>query len=131
MRFLHRLGQHVAQRKVEIFAVIFATAVLEHRHDGANRVFPDRALGVQGPIKGGKFGGAAALAHAEFDAAVAQQVEGRHPFGDAGWMVGGQLDDAVARADILGPLAGGAKKDFGRRAVRIFFQKKWCSTSQA
>jgi len=38
-------------------------------------------------------------------------------------MVGGQLDDTVAEADVLGPLAGGAKEYLRRRAVRILFQE--------
>src|SRR6185437_1063762 len=38
MRFLHRLRHHIAQRNVEIFAVVFAPTVLEHREDGADRL---------------------------------------------------------------------------------------------
>ena len=52
----------------------------------------------------------APLAHAELDPAVAEQIQGRDALGHAGRVVGGQLDDAVAEADILGALAGGAEE---------------------
>ena len=38
-------------------------------------------------------------------------------------MAGGELNDAVAEADVLGPLAGGAKKHLRRRAMGVFFEE--------
>src|SRR5215471_15096585 len=38
-------------------------------------------------------------------------------------MAGGELNDAVAEADVLGPLAGGAEKHLRRRAMRVFFEE--------
>jgi hypothetical protein len=38
-------------------------------------------------------------------------------------MIGGQLHDAVSESDVLSTLTGGRKKNFGRRRVRVFFEK--------
>ena len=67
------------------------------------------------PAERGQFGDAGALAHAELDAAVADEVEAGYFFRDARRMVGGQLADAVAEADVPGPLAGGGEEGFRRR----------------
>ena len=66
---------------------------------------------------------AAAFAHAELDPAVADQVQGRHALGDAGRMIGGQLNDAVTETNILRALAGGTQEYFRRRAVGIFLKE--------
>ena len=123
MRLLDRLGQDVAQREVEVRAVILAAAVPEHRDDAAHRVLPDRALVLEVDAERLQLGDPGALAHAELDAAVAEQVERGDLLGDRGGMVGGQLEDAVAQADVLGALAGGGEEDLRRRGVRVFLQE--------
>jgi hypothetical protein len=70
-----------------------------------------------------QFGDRGALAEAELDAAVGEQVEGGHLFRDARWMVGGQLDDAVAEPDVLRALAGGAEEDLRRGGMRILLEE--------
>ena len=70
-----------------------------------------------------QLGDRGALAHAEFAAAVGQQVEHGDALGDAGGMVGGELEDAVAEPDLLGALAGGGEERFRRRRVRILFEE--------
>ena len=70
-----------------------------------------------------ELGDAGALAHAEFDAAAAHQIEGRDPLGDAGRVHRRQLHDAVREADLLGALARRGEKHLGGRRVRIFFEK--------
>ena len=56
-------------------------------------------------------------------AAVAQEIEHRDPLGDAGGMIGGELEDAVAEPDVFGALRGGGEKRFRRRRMRIFFEE--------
>ena len=56
-------------------------------------------------------------------AAVAQEIEHRDALGDAGGMVGGELEDAMAEPDVLGALGGGGEERFRRRRMRIFFQE--------
>ena len=70
MRLLHRLRQDVAQRHVEILAVMLDPALSEHRDDGADRLLPDRSLLVERDPEGLQFGDAGALAGAELDTAV-------------------------------------------------------------
>ncbi len=65
----------------------------------------------------------APLAHAELDPAVADEIEAGDLLGDAGRMVGGELDDAVAEADLLGALAGGGEENLGLRGVGVFLQE--------
>ena len=103
--------------------VVFAAAILEHRDHRAHRVFPDRALLSEIAVEGFELGDARTLAHAEFDAAAAHQVEGRDPLGDTGGVGGGQLHDAVREADLLGALARRGEKDLGGRRVRILLEE--------
>jgi hypothetical protein len=63
------------------------------------------------------------LAHAEIDAAARQQVERGDALGDSVRLVGGELDHAVAQANALGALAGGAEKNLGRRGVRVLLEE--------
>ena len=123
MRLLHRLGQHVAQRHVEVLAVMLAAAVLEHREDRLHGLVEHLALVLHGAAERLELGDRGALAHAELAAAVAEQVEHGDALGDAGGMVGGELEDAVAEADVLGALAGGGEERFRRRAVRVFLEE--------
>ena len=121
MRLLDRLRQHVAQRELEIWAVVFPTTVLEHRQHAAHAVFPDCLLVFHLPIERAEFGDARALAHAEFDAAVAHEVQARNFLRHAGGVVGGELDDAVSEPDLLGALGCGGEEDLGLRRVGVFF----------
>ena len=110
MRFLHGLGHHIAQRNVEILAVMFAATLLEHREDGADCLLEYFLLGFHVAAERRQFGDRGALAHAEFDPAVAQEIENRDPLGDARRMIGRELENAVAEPDIPGALARGRQK---------------------
>src|SRR4030081_2165467 len=123
MRLLHRLRQYVAQRHVEILAVMLDAALAEHRNDGADRLLPDRPLLVERNAERLQFGDAGALAGAELDPAVADQVEGRDAFGAARRMRRRQLHDAVGETDALGPLAGGGEEHLGGGRMRILFEE--------
>jgi len=88
-----------------------------------NGVFPDRALLREIAVERFQLGDAGTLAHAEFDAAAADQIERRDALGNAGRMHGRQLHDAVRQADLLRALAGRGEKDLGGRRVRVFFEE--------
>src|SRR5690348_8653609 len=100
--------------------VAFATALLEHRDDGTDRVLPDRALLLKGAVEGLELGDAGALTHTKFGAAAADEVERGDALGDAGGMGCRQLHDAVSEANLPGALARRGEKDLRRRRVRIF-----------
>jgi hypothetical protein len=112
MWLLHRLRHHVAQRNVEISAVVFRALVPEHRKDRAHGFLEHLALGLHVATERRQFGDGGALAHPELAAAAAEEIEHGHALGDAGGMIGGELQDAVAEADPLGALAGGGEKGF-------------------
>src|SRR3954469_11672931 len=105
MWFLHRLGQNVAERKLEIRAVILPALMGEHWQYAAYRVFPDCLLILHLATEWSEFGNARTLAHAEFDAPVAHKVQAGDLFCNPCRMVGGELYNPVAQADILRPLA--------------------------
>ena len=52
-----------------------------------------------------------------------QEIEHRDALGDAGGMIGGELENAVAEPDLLGALAGRGEKRFRRGRVRIFLEE--------
>ena len=87
------------------------------------RVFPHRLLVLHLAVERAELGDAGALAHAELDAPVADQVEARDLLRDARRMVGGKLDDAVAEPDVLGALAGGGEEHLGLRRMRILLEE--------
>ena len=123
VRLLHRLGHDHAQRHVEVLALVFAGAVLEHRDDGAHRLLEDFALVLHVDAERLEFGDRGTFAHAEFGPAARQQVEHRHALGDVGGMVCGELQDAVAQPDLLGALAGRRQERGGRGRVGIFLEE--------
>ena len=102
---------------------MLAGAVLEHRHDGAHGLLPDLALVLHVDAERLELGDRRALAHAELEAAVRQQVEAGELLGDARGMVGGELHDAVAEPDVLGALAGGGEEQLRRRRVGVFLEE--------
>ena len=70
-----------------------------------------------------QLGHARALADAQLDPAVADQVERGDPLGDARRVVRGELHDAVAEADVLGALAGRGEEHLRRRGVRVLLEE--------
>ena len=99
VRLLPRLGDDVAQREVEVLAVVLPALLPEHRHQAAHRVLPHVALVAEAAVERVQLGDAAALADAELDPTVAEQVERADPLGDPGRVVRRQLHDAVTEAD--------------------------------
>ena len=123
MRLLHRLRHHVAQRNIEILAVMLAAAVPEHREDRRDRFLEHLPLVVHGDAERRQLGDRGAFAHAEFAAAVDSRSSTAMRSATRGGMVGGELEDAVAEPDVFGALAGGGEERFRRRRVRIFLQE--------
>src|SRR3954454_24619083 len=123
MRLLNGFRHHVAQGNVEILAVMLGAHFGEHREDRLHGFLEHLALGFHVATERRQFGNRRALAHAEFAAAVREQIKHRDFLGDARGMVRRELEDAVAEPDLLGALAGGREERFRRRRVRVFFQE--------
>src|SRR4051812_22795579 len=123
MRLLHRFWYDVAQGDVEIFAVMLASCVFEHREDRGDGFLEHLFLGLHVAAERRELGDGGTLAHAEFAAPVGEQIEHRDALGDTCGVVGRELEDAVAEPDVPGALARGCEKRFRRGRVRVFFEK--------
>src|SRR6185295_14477567 len=104
------LRHDIAQREVEVLAVVLPSLVPEHRHHAPHGVFPDDPLVAEAAIERMQFGDARTFTDSELDAAAADQVEGGYALDDPSGMVRGELHDAVAETDVLRALAGGGEK---------------------
>ena len=123
VRPLQRLRDHVAEREVEVVAVVLPAFVPEHRQAGLDRLLPDDPFVAEAAAEGMEFGDARAFAEAELDPAVRDQVERRNALRDPGRVIRRQLDDAVAEADVLRPLRRRCQEHFGRRTVGVLLQE--------
>ena len=97
--------------------------VAEHRNDRPHRLLEDLALLLHVDAERLELGDRGAFSHAELAATVRQQVEGGSALGDPRRMVGGELDDAVAKPDLPGPLAGRGKERFRGRRMGILLEE--------
>ena len=120
---LTRLGHDVAQREVEVLAVVLPALLPEHGHEGAHGVLPHGTLLAELAVERVQLGDAGTLAHAELDPPVADEVQGADALGHPGRVVGGQLHDAVPEADVLRALAGGGQEHLGRRGVAVLLEE--------
>ena len=100
-------------------SVILKPTVSKHRHHYADSVFPNPTFRLDGTVERAELRETAAFAHPELDASVADQIKRGGPFRNTGVMIGRQLNDPLAEAGILRPLAGRAEENFGRRAMLI------------
>ena len=123
MRLLERLGQNVAQRELEVLAVVLDGCVAEHRDHRSDGVLPHGALVTEAASERVQLGRRCALADAELDASVAEEVERRHTLGHASRMVGRELDDTVAEPDVLRALARCSQEHLGGRGVRVLLEE--------
>ena len=123
VRFLQRFRHDVAPGELEVRAVVFARLVLEHRDQAADRVLPDLALLLEIHIERIELGRRRTFAHAELDAALGDEIETGDVGCNLGWMIGGELKDAVREPDSLGALAGGAEEHRRRGRVRILLEE--------
>ena len=125
VRPLARLGHDVAQGEVEVLAVVLPALLPEHRQEAAHGVLPHGPLVAEAPVERVQLGDAAALADAELDASVADQVERADPLGDSRRVVRRQLHDAVTEADPRRPLARRAEEHLRRRRVAVLLEDVW------
>ena len=123
MRFLMRLGDHVARREVEEPAVELHGVLGEARDERLHRLFPHVALVAHPAAERMELDGPLPLAESELDPAAAQQIERGDALGNADRMVGRELDDAVAEPDARRPLARRAQEDLGRGRVRVLLEE--------
>ena len=126
MRPLHRLGHDVAAGHLEILALEAGIGIHRH-HIGAllDCFGPLAAFLLERHAIAAEFEQGRRLAGAPLDPAVGHQIERRDPFGDARRMVVVRRHqrDAVAEADVLGPLRAGGEEHFRRRGMRILLQE--------
>ena len=128
MRLLHRLRHHVAARHREEFALEAGIGV--HRHHVGALLDAPRATSalldrIEADIEAAELQQRSALAGAEFDAAVGDEIERGDALGDARRMIVARRHqaDAVAEPDLLGALRAGGQENFRRGGVRIFLEK--------
>src|SRR5689334_22010137 len=95
----------------------------EHWQYAAYGILPDCLLILHLAIEWSEFGNARTLAHAEFDAPVAHEVQAGDLFCNPCRMVGGELYDPVAQSDILRPLACSGEEHLRLRRVRILLEE--------
>ena len=63
------------------------------------------------------------FADAELDAPVREEIERRYALRHARRVIGRELNDAVAEADVLRALACGGEEYFGGGGVRVLFEE--------
>src|ERR1700722_17640294 len=114
MRFLIRLWDDIARRNFEERAIVAGERVFhQHPHGDAHAFQLHVLLLGLGHQKSAQLGFSGARAGAEFDAAIANEIESRDALGYARGMidVSRRLDDAMTVADVLGALADRSQKD--------------------
>jgi len=99
---------------------------LDHqaRHD-FERLLPLRSLQILRHAERSQFGLRGRLAGAELHPPAGHEVQRGDAFGHPGGMVERrrELHDAVAQADLLGPLGGRRQEHLGGRGVRVLLQE--------
>ena len=126
VRLLHGLGHDVASRHGEVRSLEARVGVHGHHvGDLFDGLAPHRpALGRVDP-EAFQLGSRGALAGAELDAAVRDQVEGGDPLGDLRREVVARRheDDAVTETDPFRALAGGGQEDLGCGGVAVLLEE--------
>ena len=117
MGFLENPGQNAARRHVIEFPFIGKLVCLpDFRQHGHGLVPPVARLPGVNSQAGLLVG--VGTAGAEFNTAIGQLVHHRDPLCDPHGMVVGENRDAESDADVLGPLAQGAKQHLGTGRTR-------------
>jgi len=123
---LQRLRHQIARRNVYILALEPGKWIFHQQADGGAHPLQLHGflLGLR-HVEAAELGFGCAGAGAEFDASVADQIERRDAFGDAGRVIDGgwRLDDAVPDAYVFGARRAGRQKHFRSRRMRVFFEK--------
>ena len=126
VRLLARLGHHVAARHREALALV-AGVGLHHHHVGdlLGRLERQRLLAAGVDAVAPQLEAGGALADAEVDPAVGDEVHHRHRLGGAGGVVvvRDDLADAEADADALGLGRQRREEHVGGRAVGVLLEE--------
>jgi hypothetical protein len=126
VRLLHRLGDDVAFRHAEVKALVPGIGRQGHHAQAlARRFFPGLLLVLAPGAEAFDLGQGRALARAELDAAVGDQVQRGNALGDARGVVvlRRHMDDAVAEADTLRALRDRRQKDLRGGRGAVFLQE--------
>src|SRR5215471_4250818 len=105
------------QRVLKVFTAVLAGAVGKHWEDCLHGLVEHGALVLHGALERLKLCDGGALPHTELDPTVAQKVEHGDALCHADRVIGGELEDAVTQADVLGALTGGGQED--RKSTRL------------
>src|ERR1700704_971033 len=128
MRLLPRFRHYVAARHLEELA-LEARIWVHHHHVGAllDAFMPHPPLcdRIESDVKAAEFHQRGALAGAEFDAAVGNEIERGDTLRDPRRVVVFRRHqaDAVTETDVFGALRARCEEYLGRRGVRIFLEK--------
>src|SRR5579885_2241561 len=126
MGLLERLRNHVAARSLDVPALETGKGLLhQHPHGGLQTFKPLRTLFLLRNRKASQFDLGRALARPEVASPVADQIEGRDPFGDPRGLidVGRHLHDSMADAHVFGAGGAGGQEDLRSRRVRILLEE--------
>ena len=126
MRFLHRLGHHVARRHLDVLAIDAAERHLGHASErDFETLAPHLAFQRGSKIEPAQLRQRSRLARSELDAPIRDQVEHRDSLGDArGMVVAGRGEhDPMPEPHLGGALARRGQKNLGRAGMRVLFQK--------
>ncbi len=126
MRLLHRLGQHVAARHLEVLALVARVRV--HRHhvgDLLGRLQRHVALLPSGDVEAAQLHAGGGLPDAELGPAGGHQVQHADSLGGASRVVvqRDDLADAETDADAFGLGGQGGEEHLRRRAVRVLVEE--------
>src|SRR5438105_302864 len=128
MRLLQRLWHHIAAWHLEELALEAGIGV-HHHHVGAllDTLFPHPPLldRIKADIEAAELHQGSALAGAEFDAPVGDEVKGGDALRDSRRVVVFRRHQtyAMAETDVPGALRARRKENLGRRGMRIFLEK--------
>jgi hypothetical protein len=123
MGLLERLWQDIAQRELEVFALVLPRLVPEHRDDAADSVLPGVSLVAKAAVEGVELRDVGTFANPEFDAPTAEQVERAYSLRYSRRVVCRQLDDPVSQTDLLRPLARGGEEHFRGGGVGVLLEE--------
>src|SRR5579871_4789711 len=100
MRFLERLRNHIARRKVIELTVELPAVAGKHRHDSLYRFFPSVALIAHANTERMQLSGTRALTQPQFDTPAGNLIQGRHAFSDTMRLIRRDLHDAVPKPNV-------------------------------
>ena len=126
MRLLHRLGDDVTRRHLDLLTFETRERLLDHASDRhLEGLLPLRALVGGIDVESAEFTDGGTFPGAELDTPVGEQVDGGDALGHPCGVIDGgqQVHDPEAQPDVLGPLAGRGQEDLRRRGVAVLLEE--------